>query len=77
MNIIPDYAARKASGNVTLQRNEGRIELCQKRYHPDTGQELAPVIDPVNAAWLTAEKTRLQNQITEIDALIADINSLP
>ena len=50
--------------------------MSVKRFNPDDGSEADPQIVGISINQLEAMKADLQKQINDIDAMIADLNTL-
>jgi hypothetical protein len=77
------YNYKALKSRVTLSKNGPFIDAKIKQFDPDTGEALADKEQRVNAEMLSSEKNRLeklitdiQDQISNLDLLIEDIDAL-
>jgi len=71
-----NYTEKKDSGLVELVKAGGGYAFAKKKFNSETGQLEEPEITSVDLDKLNERKNYLQNEISEIDALISDINKL-
>lgn len=71
------YLENKEKGLVTMTKEKtGICYIHQKRYDSFTGEVLPDEVNAVDPADLLTEKARLQEQIDNINALLADCNAI-
>lgn len=73
---INGYKQRKQGQKVALQKVGHQIVLTSKRFDPNTGDEIDPVVSPVIKTNLVARKQELEKMIAEITELIKDVDAL-
>lgn len=70
------YIEKKAKGLAEVVTAGGGYAFAFKKFDPETGEQALPEIQAVGLDELNTAKTNLQNQITDIEAVIADIQAL-
>lgn len=70
---IRKYNHKKSNGLTELIALGKSHALLSKKFDPDTGEELDAEIIAVNEQELREQRTHLMEQISNIDAILADI----
>jgi len=73
---ISDYLTKKEKGLIDVVKLGKDYAISFKRFNPETGEEVAPRIAGISLVNLEGAKVNLQNQIRNIDIMIADLKSL-
>lgn len=71
-----NYSTNKSKGLVEIVKAGGGYAFAKKQYNSETGEQKQPVITSIDIDKLNDRKTELQDEINQIDTLIADINSI-
>jgi spore cortex formation protein SpoVR/YcgB (stage V sporulation) len=71
-----NYSTNKTRGLVEIVKAGGGYALAKKQYSSETGELQEPIITSVDVDKLNDRKTELQNEIAQIDEIIADIQSI-
>lgn len=73
---LKDYLLAKEKGVATLSKVGGKNILIIKRFSPVTGEESEPAIQTLDIEDLRKKKELAQSVVSNIDALITDIEEL-
>ena len=73
---IKRYAELKASGDVKLQKVEGKVFVVKKNYDPDTGKLKDPQILPVDKDSFLQHKANAQEMIDAVTIFLDDVEAL-
>ena len=73
---ISKYIERKEDGRAEVIKAGGGFALAFKKWSADTGIAEEPEIEAVNVEELEKQKADLQDQIADIDQLLADITAI-
>lgn len=73
---IKNYTERKEKGLLSVAKIGSGFAMTQKRFDPETGEEVVPVIAGFHMNDLEKIKAELQQGIINVDILIEDINNL-
>lgn len=71
---VPTFVADKTAGIAKIVTVEGIPFYWRKQFCKDNG-DLSPELSQLKRADLVAEKARLTHDITQLDAMIADIDA--
>lgn len=71
-----NYQTKKQAGSMEIVKAGGGFAIAQKRYNVETGELEAPEITSIDIAKLTERKQELQDEIAQINLLIADSKKL-
>lgn len=67
------YTQLKQNGNITITKQVRGFLVSKKRYDPETGQELDPILEMVDITSLTEKRDALQADLDSIQALLDDV----
>lgn len=70
---VTNYISKKEKGTAEVVVAGGGFAIAFKKWDEDTGELKKPEIQAINTEELEKEKATLQQKITDIDQLIADI----
>lgn len=70
------YLEKKETGLVEIIKTGGGYAYSSKKWDAETGEPAQPEIVAVDLQELKDKKTALQEEITDIDAVIANIEAL-
>lgn len=73
---IKNYTKRKEAGLLSIAKVGSGFAVSQKKFDPETGKEVTPMVAGFHTNDIEKVKTSLQEAIANADALLADINSL-
>lgn len=81
LNAEMAYKKRKDKGQVMLSKDEGTVKITVTKY--DSFGDIFVQEEEINVAWYIAHRgnlieqiAKIQAQIDEIDALLADVDNL-
>lgn len=73
---IKNYKELKLKNAVNLVKAGDAYAVAYKKFDESTGEDLPDTVEGVNMKELTDKKQALQDEITEIDAFIADCEAV-
>jgi hypothetical protein len=73
---IKRYSELKVTGDVKLQKIEGKVFIVKKNYDPDTGVVKDPQILPIDKDSFLSHKTDAQTMIDAITVFLDDVDVL-
>lgn len=71
-----DYKQNKAKGLWLAVKTDKGTAIQRKQFAVDTGNETTPTFEYFDVGNLTAEKTRLQKLLADINTLLTDTDTL-
>jgi hypothetical protein len=72
MTNVSNYIAKKAKSLATIAKVGDAYAVTFKKFSPEDGSELDAEVQAISLEELEKNKTDLQNQISDIEMLIAD-----
>jgi len=73
---VKKYIEKKAKGLSAISKVGDAYAVSFKKFDVETGAQLDPEVLAVDVTELETKKKELQQEITEIDSLIADVKAL-
>lgn len=73
---IKEYKNKKAKGLAEIVKAGGGYAYAVKRFSPDDGTGLDPEITSINLKEIAKRKSKLQDEISDCDLVVADIGAL-
>lgn len=76
MTDITRYIEKKAKGLAELVALNNAYVISFSKFDPETGEAQSPEVQAVSREELEAEKTKIQAQIADIDAVLLEMDGL-
>lgn len=73
---IKRYSELKATGDISLQKVEGKVFVVKKNYDPDTGKLKDPQILPIDKESFLKHKADAQEMIDAVTIFLDDVQAL-
>jgi len=71
-----NYTSLKTSQNIQMVKIGDSFAVSIKKYNPDTGEPVTPVIEAIDRKQIQALKDNLLAQIVQLDEVLKDMDSL-
>jgi len=75
--LIEKYRDKKARGLIRVVRINNAYAVAERRFDPETGQEIDPEVYAISLDALQSLRLRLSDQIAILDEIIADLQAIP
>lgn len=73
---IKKYAEKKDKGLISLAKIGNAFVISQKRFNPESGEEVEPEVQDFKIKDLEIMKTNLEQNLADIVTFIEDIKNL-
>ena len=73
---IKKYIEKKDKGLISIAKIGDAFAISQKKFDPESGEEVEPEVQGFNIKDLEIMKKDLEQNLVDVGAFIADVNNL-